>query len=324
MTLSCGIVGLPNVGKSTLFSAASGQKVVADNFPFCTIEPNRGLAPVSDPRMSVLERLVQPEKVVPSVVKLVDIAGLVRGSHQGEGLGNQFLSHIMEVSLVVHVVRCFDSENIIHIEGKVDPVRDRNVVETELQLKDLEMLSKRHSKLEKLLKAGKNGKAKEEMSLIKSLQKELEEGRSLRLLDLSAHDQKLISALSLLSLKPLVYVANVHEKDVVSGNAHVEALKKDIKEESSPVVLLSSSLEAQLLELLPEERREFLRAYHLEAPCLDVLVRTAYKYLNLITFFTAGPQELRAWPLRRSATAWDAAGVIHSDFQKNFIKADVA
>ncbi|MFN8889092.1 MAG: redox-regulated ATPase YchF, partial [Cyclobacteriaceae bacterium] len=319
MGLKCGIVGLPNVGKSTLFNAISNNKAEAANFPFCTIEPNVGVISVPDERLKVLESLVNPQRVLPTTFEFVDIAGLVKGASKGEGLGNQFLANIREVDAIAHVVRCFDNDNIIHVGGKVDPIADKEIIDTELQLNDLESVEKKISKVERTAKSG-DAKAKKELATLVAYKETLLAGKNARSLKVEAEDKKAVEDLLLLTDKPVIYVANVDEKSIHTGNAYVDALRKLVKEEGAEVVLVCAAIEAQIAELESEEdRKVFLDEYGLTESGLSRLIRAAYELLDLITYFTAGEKEVRAWTIHKGWRAPQAAGVIHSDFEKGFI-----
>lgn len=323
MGLKCGIVGLPNVGKSTLFNAISNNKAEAANFPFCTIEPNVGVISVPDERLKILEGLVNPQKVMPTSFEFVDIAGLVKGASKGEGLGNQFLANIREVDAIAHVVRCFENDNIIHVAGKVDPVGDKEVIDVELQLKDLESVEKKISKVERTAKSG-DAKAKKELATLIAYKETLLAGKNARSLQVDAEDKKAIEDLQLLTDKPVIYVANVDEAAVNTGNKHVEALRALVKQEGAEVVVVCAAIEAQIAELENEEdRKVFLEEYGLKESGLNRLIRAAYSLLNLITYFTAGEKEVRAWTIHKGWKAPQAAGVIHTDFEKGFIRAEV-
>lgn len=323
MGLKCGIVGLPNVGKSTLFNAISNNKAEAANFPFCTIEPNVGVIMVPDERLRILEGLVSPQKVIPTTFEFVDIAGLVKGASKGEGLGNQFLANIREVDAIAHVVRCFENENIIHVDGRVNPVSDKGVIDTELQLKDLESVEKKISKVERTAKSG-DAKSKKELATLLQYKEALSAGKNARTVRADAEDKKAIEDLQLLTDKPVIYVANVDEAAIHTGNKHVDALRALVKEENAEVVVVCAAIEAQIAELESEEDRVvFLEEYGLKESGLNRLIKAAYHLLNLITYFTAGEKEVRAWTILRGWKAPQAAGVIHTDFEKGFIRAEV-
>jgi len=323
MALQCGIVGLPNVGKSTLFNCLSNAKAQSANFPFCTIEPNIGVITVPDPRLNKLAELVQPQNVLPTTVEIVDIAGLVKGASKGEGLGNKFLGNIRTTDAILHVLRCYDDDNILHVDGSVDPIRDKEVIDMELQLKDLESVL---AKKEKTGKAARTGdkEAVKQLEFYVRLISLLESGENARKLELEEFEEILMQEMQLLTAKPVLYVCNVDEESVVTGNDYVVRVKEMANAENAKVITIGAAIEADIAELDDfEERQMFLQDIGLEEPGVAVLIRTAYELLNLQTYFTAGVKEVRAWTIKKGATAPQAAGVIHTDFEKGFIRAEV-
>ena len=323
MALQAGIVGLPNVGKSTLFNAVSNSaKAQASNYRFCTIDPNVGLVDVPDARLNKLAELVIPEKVVPTQIEIVDIAGLVRGASKGEGLGNKFLGNIREVGAIIHVIRCFEDENILRDEGAINPIGDKEIIETELQLKDLDSVEKKIQKTQKALKI--EPQLKSELEVLVRCKDHLEKGKSIRSLGLDKEEHVAIEDLFLLTEKPVLYVANVDEASMHTGNKFSEALIAAVKDENAEVIVMNNNIEAQIAEMDSDEDRQlFMDEYKMTEPALDRLIHSAYKLLNLYTYFTAGVQEVRAWTIHEGWKAPQAAGVIHTDFEKGFIKAEV-
>jgi len=322
--MKAGIVGLPNVGKSTLFNCLSNTKAQSANFPFCTIEPNHSIINVPDKRLITLQEIVNPEKLIPATVEIVDIAGLVKGASKGEGLGNKFLANIRETDAIIHVLRCFDNDNITHVDGSVDPIRDKEIIDIELQLKDLESLNNRLEKVSRTVKSGDKEAAKEKevLSLAISF---IESSNNIRSIDLDEDDiNKYLKPLQLITSKPVLYVCNVDESSVTSTNSYVESVKSLISDEGANLIVLAAGIESEINELEDyEERRMFLDDLGLDEPGSSKLINATYDLLNLHTYFTAGPKEVRAWTIPKMATAPQAAGVIHTDFEKGFIKAEV-
>ena len=324
MSLKCGIVGLPNVGKSTLFNCISSGKAQSANFPFCTIEPNLGSTNVPDRRLDVLTEICQPKRTVPATVDIVDIAGLVKGASKGEGLGNQFLANIRETDAILHVLRCFDDGNIVHVDGSVDPVRDKGVIDVELQIKDLETVEARLAKVQKQAKIGADKDARKLCDLLERYRAALLEGRSCRSVELAEDEEAMARDLFLLTNKKVLYVCNVDEASAAKGNAYVDAVREAVKDEDAEVMVIAAKTEAEIAEIESyEDRQMFLEALGLEESGVVRLIQSAYHLLGLQTFFTAGADECRAWTIHRGDKAPKAAGVIHSDFEKGFIRAEV-
>jgi len=322
MSLKCGIVGLPNVGKSTLFNALTKAGIAAENYPFCTIEPNVGIVEVPDPRLAKLAEFVKPERVLPAVVEFVDIAGLVAGASKGEGLGNQFLANIRECDAIAHVVRCFDDENVVHVAGKVDPVADIETINTELALADLATVEKQMARYAKVARAGGDKEAQRLVTVLEKCLTALNAARPVRALDLYEEEKAIIRPLCLITAKPAMYVANVREDGFVN-NPYLEAVKKHAATEGAPVVAVCAAIEAEIADMASEDKAVFLADMGMSEPGLDRVIHAGYELLGLQTYFTAGEKEVRAWTVRRGATAPQAAGVIHTDFERGFIRAEV-
>ena len=323
MGFKCGIVGLPNVGKSTLFNSLSSAKAESANYPFCTIEPNVGMVPVPDPRLDNLTAWVNPKQTVPTVVQIVDIAGLVKGASKGEGLGNKFLSNIRECEAILHVLRCFDDDNVVHVEEGVDPIRDRDIIDTELQFKDLESLERKKERTQKMTKGG-NKEALKQVEVVEKFIDHIEQGQNARTIEAAEEEWEVVEELGLLTAKKVLYVCNVDEGSLPNGNAYVEQVREAVKHEGAGILVVSAAFEEQLTEFeAEEEKQELLESVGLDEPGLAKLIRAAYELLGLDTYFTAGEKEVRAWTIPRGTKAPQAAAVIHTDFERGFIRAEV-
>jgi len=322
MGFKCGIVGLPNVGKSTIFNAITSAGAEAANYPFCTIEPNVGVVAVPDSRLDALEKIVKPQRVLPTTMEFVDIAGLVKGASKGEGLGNQFLGHIRQVDAVANIVRCFDDDNVVHVDGSVDPLRDIGVIQTELGLADLEVVDRRSTRLRKLAASGDKA-ARAELGVLEKLSVGLDAGQSARMVKLNAEERALVAHLNLITIKPVLYVANVSEDDLAGEHEYVEQVREFAHAQGAEMVVICGKIEAEIAELEGEEKQEFLAELGLAESGLDRMVQAGYTLLDLITYFTAGVKEVRAWTVPLNSRAPQAAGVIHTDFERGFIRAEV-
>lgn len=323
MGLKCGIIGLPNVGKSTLFNCLSKTKAQSANFPFCTIEPNIGIITVPDERLDNISKIIQPEKTTSTIVEIVDIAGLVKGASKGEGLGNKFLSNIRETNAIIHVLRCFDDDNVVHVDGSVDPVRDKEIIDTELQLKDLETLQKKKEKYQKIARSG-DKEAQKTVEILDTYISHIQSGKSLRSKKFTNEDENVVEELQLLTAKPVLYVCNVDENSVKSGNEYTHSVQKAVENENAEVLLIATSMEEEIIQLDSiEDQLIFLKEMGLDRPGSHFLIQATYNLLNLSTYFTAGEKEVRAWTIVKGMKAPEAAGIIHTDFQKGFIRAEV-
>ena len=323
MALKCGIVGLPNVGKSTLFNALTNAHALAANYPFATKEPNLGVITVPYNRLDVLEKLVNPQRVLPTTVDILDIAGLIKGASKGEGLGNQFLANIREVDAIIHVIRCFDDDNVVHVDGSIDPVRDKEIIDLELIFKDLETVERNAEKQKKFAKSGNKEEIKK-LDMLQGLVAHLEDGKPARSFEVTEEALEIMKDMQLLTDKPVMYACNVDEDSALEGNDYTKQIAECIKDENAEMIIISASIEADIIELESDEDRiEFLADMGLEEPGVNMVIRAAYKLLNLITYFTAGVKEVRAWTVRNGAKGPEAAGVIHTDFEKGFIRAEV-
>lgn len=322
MALQCGIVGLPNVGKSTLFNCLSSAKAESANYPFCTIEPNIGIITVPDERLERISDLVNPQKIVPTTVEIVDIAGLVKGASKGEGLGNQFLGNIKNTNAILHVVRCFDDENITHVDVTIDPVRDKEIIDIELQFKDLEAIEAKIAKVKKLADSG-NKESKAIYDVANTIREALIQGKSVRTVEMDETKWELVKDLNLITAKPVLYVCNVDDASVVSGNHHTQAFIDSVKDENAQVMFVSAEIESDMIEMEEDDKKMFLEDMGLEESGANRIIKEAYKLLKYVTYFTAGEKEVRAWTITEGFTAPQAAGVIHTDFEKGFIRAEV-